>query len=92
MQSIKINSFIGLDGILHLNVPVGLTNQNVEIMLIYQPVESDNNENKAATLDELGWSPDFFEKTFGAWQGEPLVRESQGKPQERDWDDLFTGH
>lgn len=27
---------------------------------------------------------------FGAWQGESLVRESQGTPQERNWDDLFT--
>ncbi|RUT10318.1 hypothetical protein DSM106972_008130 [Dulcicalothrix desertica PCC 7102] len=90
MQSIKINSYIGSDGILHINVPVGLTNQNVEVMLMYQPVESDDNGNKGQTLDELGWSLNFFEKRFGAWQGEPLVREPQGKPQERNWDDLFT--
>lgn len=84
MQSIKINSYIGSDGMLHVDVPVGLTNQNVEVMVIYQPIDSHNNDNQAKCVDELGWSPDFFEKTFGAWQGEPLVRESQGKPQERN--------
>lgn len=54
MQSIKINSYIGSDGMLHLDVPVGLTNQNVEIMVIYQPIDSHVHDNKAKSVDELG--------------------------------------
>ncbi|MGJ3247459.1 MAG: hypothetical protein ACFE0I_15475 [Elainellaceae cyanobacterium] len=29
--------------------------------------------------DSLGWSTRFFERTAGAWQGEPLVRPPQGE-------------
>lgn len=38
----------------------------------------------SATTEELGWPPGFFERTAGAWKGEPLVRESQGTHEERD--------
>ncbi|MBU6230761.1 MAG: hypothetical protein KGQ93_13895 [Cyanobacteria bacterium REEB459] len=33
----------------------------------------------------LGWSPGFFERTAGAWQGEPLERGDQGECDQRDW-------
>lgn len=89
MRSIKIRSHVGADGMLHLNIPLGLTDRDVEIMVIYQPLET---ESKTKTPQELGWTPGFFENTFGAWEGEPLVLEPQGEPQERDWDDLFAGH
>ncbi len=32
-------SRVGKDGILHLEIPVGLTDKEVEIMVIYQPLE-----------------------------------------------------
>ncbi len=32
----------------------------------------------------FGWLPGFFEKVIGGWQGEPLVREDQGKYEARD--------
>ncbi len=40
------------------------------------------------TPEELGWSPGFFERTAGCFEGEPLVRYPQGEPEERNWDDL----
>lgn len=39
MESIKVRQRIGQDGILHLEIPVGLTDREVEIMVIYQPVQ-----------------------------------------------------
>ena len=30
-----------------------------------------------------GWNPSLFERTAGAWQGEPLERASQGEPEHR---------
>lgn len=30
-----------------------------------------------------GWPPGFFERTAGAWQGEPLERAPQGEPEQR---------
>jgi hypothetical protein len=32
----------------------------------------------------LGWPPNFFQETAGAWQGAPLVREEQGDYEVRD--------
>lgn len=29
------------------------------------------------------WSPGLFERTAGAWQGEPLERAPQGEPEQR---------
>ena len=34
---------------------------------------------------DWGWTPGFFERTAGSWQGEPLERGDQGKYDERDW-------
>nr|ADO19296.1 hypothetical protein Nfla_9002 [Nostoc flagelliforme str. Sunitezuoqi] len=40
MQSIKIRSHVGQDSILHLETPVELKNKEVEVMVIYQPIET----------------------------------------------------
>ena len=47
MESIKVRQHIGPDGVLHLDIPVGLTGQDVDVMVIYQPVPS---ETGASTL------------------------------------------
>ena len=39
MESIKVRQRVGQDGILHLDIPVGLTDREVEVMVIYQPVQ-----------------------------------------------------
>ena len=88
MQRITLYSHVGSDGILHLEVPVGLHDAGVEVTVTIQPV----TPAKAKTPEELGYPPDFFEKTAGCFQDEPLVRYPQGELQERNWDDLFTGH
>ncbi len=36
MESIKVRQRVGQDGILHLEIPVGLTDRDVEVMVIYQ--------------------------------------------------------
>ncbi len=71
MESMKIKAHIGEDGILSLRLPI--TNQEIEVMVVYQPVK-----------EKRQWSPDFFEKTCGGWEGEPLVREPQPEYQERE--------
>jgi hypothetical protein len=72
MKIIKLRSRIGSDGTLHLDLPIGLTDTELEIIITVEPV-------KTLTEEELGWSPGFFEKTAGAWEGEPLIREPQGE-------------
>lgn len=41
MESIKVRQRVGQDGILHLEIPVGLTDRDIEVMVIYQPVQAD---------------------------------------------------
>ena len=46
-----------------------------------QPTNSNSKEEPASetAVDAYGWPIGFFEETVGAFQGEPLVRESQGE-------------
>lgn len=56
MKSTKLNKKIGADGILHLDIPTDITDTEVEIMVIYQPLQSPAQPN---TLEELGYPPGF---------------------------------
>lgn len=84
MQSIKLRSHVGSDGILHLDIPVGVHDAELEVTVTVQPIAPP----EAKTPEELGYPPDFFERTAGSFQDEPLVRYPQGKLQERNWDEL----
>lgn len=81
MKSIKTRSLVGNDGILHLDIPVGVQDKEFEVMVIYQPIESSTGTK---TPEELGWLPGFFEEVIGGWVGEPLVREPQGEYETRE--------
>jgi hypothetical protein len=74
MQSILVRSRVGADGILHLDIPSGLADTDVEVTVILQPV----NQPTAGRAEELGWSSGFFESVLGSWQGERLERECEG--------------
>ncbi len=76
METITLRSRVGADGLLKLQVPVNLTNTDLEVVLIVQPV--------ASASQELGWPPGFFEQTYGSFRDQPLVRESQGEYESRD--------
>ncbi len=73
MISVKTKAHIGLDGTLSVAVPTPLSETDVEVMLVLQPIPK-----------ERGWPPGFFEATAGAWQGEPLQREPQGEYEQRE--------
>jgi len=81
MQSIKLRSRVGQDGILHLEIPVGIADKEIEVMVIYQPLEPSA---QTKTPEELGWPPGFFEQTAGCLQDDPLVRYPQGEYEQRE--------
>ncbi|WP_366829065.1 hypothetical protein [Nostoc sp. NMS2] len=81
MNSIKIRLHVGKDGILHLEIPVGITDKELEIMVIYQPLETPTQQK---TPEELGWPPDFFEQTAGCLADDPIQRYPQGEYEERE--------
>jgi hypothetical protein len=75
MDSIKLRTHIGEDGMLQVKLPDLVANRDIEVMVIYQPV---NEEAKRK------WPPGFIERIAGSWQGEPLIREPQGEYPERE--------
>jgi hypothetical protein len=81
MHSIKLKKRVGADGVLHLDIPVGITDKEVEIMVIYQPLETPT---QLKTPEQRGWMPGFFEEVIGGWVGEPLERPEQGEYETRE--------
>ena len=73
MHSIKLKSYVGNDGLLHIPLP-DVQNIEVDVILVYQPVKANPKRQ---------WSSDFL-STFGAWVGEPLVRAPQEEASERE--------
>ena len=67
METITLHTRVGSDGLLKLQVPVKLTNTELEVVLIVQPV--------GTTGQEHGWPPEFFKEVAGGWQGELLLRD-----------------
>jgi len=81
MQSINLRSHVGEDGILQLSVPIGMTNVDLEVMVIVQPIVKTES---AKTSEELSWPPSFFEQTAGALADDPIVRGEQGEYEVRE--------
>ena len=75
METITLHSRVGADGLLKLQVPLHLTNTELEVVLVVQPV---------STAEAHGWPPGFFEQTYGSLRDQPLVREPQGEYEIRD--------
>ena len=80
VYSVTVRSHVGRDGVLKLEVPVGLADTDTEVTVIVQPVTAPTAKTPAA----LGWPPGFFAQTFGCLRAEPLVRESPGEYETRD--------
>jgi hypothetical protein len=76
MQSLTLHARVGKDGILKLETPIGITNTDLEIILIVNPV------SEARPVVE--WPANFFTEIIGGWEGKPLVRESQGTYEARN--------
>lgn len=75
MRSIQLKSNVGKDGILRLQIPVDMPEQEIEIVVVIQPVQ--NKKEKRYQFSNKGWPDNFFENVVGAWSGD-LVRPPQG--------------
>lgn len=75
MKSIQMKSHVDNDGVLRVEAPVGFANQDVDVVIVIHPKNQQD-----ATLGESG----FVDKTAGQWKGAPLVRDPQGRFEERE--------
>ena len=67
METLKLRTHVGSDGVLKLEVPTGMNNRDIDVVVVMQAVE-------ATPVDALGWPVGFFERTYGALADDPLER------------------
>jgi hypothetical protein len=71
MKTITLNTHIGKDGILNIELPTNLKDVDVELVLVYHVASSK-------------WPVGYFEETYGSFADEPLERPEQGEFEERE--------
>jgi len=76
MQTLTLHARVGKDGILKIETPIGITNADLEVILVVNPADMGARPLSA-------WSANFFTEIIGGWEGERLAREPQGAYQTR---------
>jgi len=72
MQSLTLRQLVGEDGILHLDVPVGLNDAELEVTITFKKV------TPVTTIsEELEWKK-FVERTYGSCADDPIVIDDEG--------------
>jgi hypothetical protein len=87
MQTLRTRAKADAHGVLHLDIRAGTPDFEYEVVVVLQPkagvaIQPKASESRSETPEELGWPPNFFEETAGAWQGD-FIRD-QGQFEERD--------
>lgn len=68
MNSFKAQQRVGKDGMLHLTIPVGFIEQEVEVMVVYQPLQPVQTLIPQVSLEQL----------YGVCADDPIVLDGQG--------------
>ena len=76
METIKMQSRVGKDGILRLEVPIGVANADLEVLVVVQPIAQTNE-------DHAEWLA-FIERTAGSLADDPVDRPPQGDYETRE--------
>lgn len=77
METLRLTTRVGSDGLVKLEIPTDLTNQDVEIVVVMQPLERE-------ALDAMGYPVGYFEETYGMFAADPLERNQPPQPDARD--------
>lgn len=67
METIRVLSRSNGEGIIHLDVPVGMKDTELEITLTISPARSGK-----------GYPSGFFDRTYGSCQDDPIVIDEEG--------------
>lgn len=72
MQIVTLRYRVGQDGILHLDVPIGLTDAELEVTIIFKKVIPVTTR-----LEDLEWK-EFIERTYGSCVDNSIVIDNEG--------------
>jgi hypothetical protein len=79
MQTIRLRSHVGKDGILHIDIPVNISETELEVTVIVNPVSSRSDNSEIKDFRKLDWH-EFIERTAGALaDDESFFRHPQGE-------------
>lgn len=77
MKTMTIRTRIGADGVLKLELPTDVTNSDVDVVVVMQPVSP-------AAMTDNGYPVDFFEQIDGIDADDLQERPEQGHLSDRD--------
>jgi len=77
MQTFTIKAHADHDGLVKLEIPTDLSDREVEIVLVMQPLVSE-------AMDDMGYPIGYFDETYGSFADEPLERNQPLYPDVRD--------
>jgi len=75
VETIRVQSRVGEDGILRLQVPVGVVNTELDVVLVVQPLGEQTEQDE--------WLS-FLERTAGILADDPITRPPQGDYETRE--------
>jgi hypothetical protein len=80
MTSFSVKTRLTPDGTLRVAIPTGLPEADVDVLVVVRPLDAGSG-----TVAPSGsWPEDFFDKTYGCFAEEPLVREPQLQHETRE--------
>lgn len=68
MQTVTLKTHTDKHGMIRLEIPTQLANQDVEIVVIMQPFSTDG-------VDAMGYPIGYFEETYGSFADAPMERQ-----------------
>lgn len=77
MQTMTLKARTDSEGLVKLEIPTDLADQDFEIVLVMQPLSSK-------PVDAMGYPIGYFEKTYGSFADEPLERDQPTEFEVRD--------
>lgn len=87
METLQVRTYVGDDGILTIQLPQQLVNQELDVVIVCHPTQiepTETPEQAHQTPEDLGYSRRFLDEVIGSWEGEPLERPEQLPFQERE--------
>jgi hypothetical protein len=88
MESIKLRSHVGKDGILHLDIPVNMPETDLEITVTFQPIQIVKDSAEVEDFNQLEWH-EFIARTAGSCADDPIILDRGGI--DESLDDDMTG-
>jgi hypothetical protein len=73
MHTVTLKSRVGPDGVLRLELPVGMRDVDLDVVVVVNP---------ATAAD--AWPPEFFSQVVGSIDDPTFIRPPQGEPETRE--------